>query len=283
MAAFEVRIPRDFARKLGEEAVEVARRGRYALPSGGIEVVIDAEIGHAVANTVHYPPDHAHTDPRTGGAATSFEVTNETTLSAARRQIGRGLRPVALNFASATSPGGGFLHGARAQEEYLCRSSTLHACLHGSPMYALHRAIGDPLYTDAMSYSPDVPVFRGDDHATIPDPWKLSIITSAACLATEVPGLDQPKIGPVMWSRMLKVLSVAQRHGHDALVLGAWGCGAFGNDGNLIAGMFRRALTQEFKGAFHAVTFAIVDSTPEGRFIGPFRKVFSQETGQALN
>ena len=283
MSTFEVRIPRDFARRLGEEAVHVARQGRYALPHGGLEVVIDAEIGNAVKRTVHYPPDHVHAEPRPGDAATEFEVTNETTLSAARRQLGRGLRPAALNFASATSPGGGFLHGARAQEEYLCRSSTLHACLHGSPMYALHRALGDPLYTDAMSYSPDVPVFRGDDHATIPDPWTLSFITSAACLATEVPGLDQPKIGPVMWSRMLKVLSVAQRHGHDALVLGAWGCGAFGNDGSLIAGMFRQALTREFRGAFRAVTFAIVDSTPEGRFIGPFRKAFSQETGQALN
>ncbi len=283
MSTFEVRIPRDLARRLGEEAVEVARRGRYALPSGGIEVVIDAEIGHAVANTVHYPPDHAHQDPRPGEADTEFEVTNETTLSAARRHLSRGLRPVALNFASATSPGGGFLHGARAQEEYLCRSSTLHACLLSSPMYALHRALGDPLYTDAMSYSPDVPVFRGDDHAPVPDPWKLSIITSAACLATEVPGLDRPKIAPVMWSRMLKVLSVAQRHGHDSLVLGAWGCGAFGNDGHLVAGMFRQALTREFKGAFRSATFAIVDSTPEGRFISPFRKAFSQETGQSLN
>ncbi len=282
MSQFEVRIPRDLARRLGEEAVEVARRGRYDLP-GGMSVVIDEDIGHAVARTVHYAPDHVHADPRTGSAATGFEVTNETTLAAARRQLDRGLRPAALNFASATSPGGGFLSGARAQEEYLCRSSTLHECLRRSPMYALHRALGDPLYTDAMSYSPDVPVFRGDDHAPLPDPWKVSVITSAACLATEVPGLDQHKIGPVMWSRMLKVLSVAQAHGHDSLVLGAWGCGAFGNDGHLIAGMFRRALTQEFRGAFHAVTFAIVDSTPEGRFIGPFRKAFARESGEALN
>ncbi|MGA0134683.1 MAG: TIGR02452 family protein, partial [Opitutales bacterium] len=270
-------------RRLGEEAVHVARCGRYALPEGGTEVVIDAEIGRAVERTVHYPPGHVHAEPRPGVAATEFEVTNETTLSAARRHRARGLAPAALNFASATSPGGGFLSGARAQEEYLCRSSSLHACLVSSPMYALHHALDDPLYTDAMSYSPDVPVFRGDDHAMIPDPWTLRIITSAACLATEVPRLDQPKIAPVMEARIRKVLSVAQCHGHDSLVLGAWGCGAFGNDGNLIAGLFHRALTEDFKGAFSSVTFAIVDSTPDGRFIGPFRRAFAKETGLGLN
>ncbi|MFZ9344028.1 MAG: TIGR02452 family protein [Opitutales bacterium] len=282
MSNFEVRIPRDLARQLGEEAVQVARRGRY-VRTDGTEVVIDADIARAVAGTVHYPPGHEHETPATGPHTTSFEVTNETTLSAARRHLEGGLRTAALNFASATSPGGGFLSGARAQEEYLCRSSTLHECLRHSKMYDLHRALDDPLYTDAMSYSPDVPVFRGDDHAPLPAHWKVSIITSAACLATQVPALDRPKIGPVMWSRMLKVLSVARFHGHDALVLGAWGCGAFGNDGDQVAGMFRKALTQEFKGAFRSVTFAIVDSTPEARFIGPFRRAFSHHIGQSLN
>jgi uncharacterized protein (TIGR02452 family) len=77
-----------------------------------------------------------------------------------------------------------------------------------------------------------------------------------------------------MWSRILKVLAVAERHGHKALVLGAWGCGAFGNDGNEIAKLFRRALEDNFHGVFEYVVFAITDWSDEERFIGPFVRAF---------
>ena len=59
-----------------------------------------------------------------------------------------------------------------------------------------------------------------------------------------------------------------------SLILGAWGCGAFGNDGHLVAQLFHRALETDFKGAFKEVTFAIVDTSPEKKFIGPFAKRF---------
>jgi uncharacterized protein (TIGR02452 family) len=91
----------------------------------------------------------------------------------------RGLRPVALNFASATSPGGGFLSGARAQEECLARCSGLYACLADNPMYGFHRARRDALYSDYAVYSPDVPVFRSEDPAgtLLDEPWLCSFIT----------------------------------------------------------------------------------------------------------
>src|SRR5208283_1021504 len=57
---------------------------------------------------------------------TRVQVTNETTLGAAHRLVERGLQPLALNFANGVHPGGGFLDGARAQEEVLCRSSALY-------------------------------------------------------------------------------------------------------------------------------------------------------------
>jgi uncharacterized protein (TIGR02452 family) len=72
------------------------------------------------------------------------------------------------------------------------------------------------------------------------------------------------------------VLSLGVRYGHDAIVLGAWGCGAFRNDGNEIADLFHEALSESFKGAYRRVIFAIVDWSPERRFIGPFEARFGK-------
>jgi uncharacterized protein (TIGR02452 family) len=64
-------------------------------------------------------------------------------------------------------------------------------------------------------------------------------------------------------------------HGHDSIVLGAWGCGAFGNDTNEIAGLFERVLQNNFEGAYQRVIFAIVDRSERKRFIGPFQRIFA--------
>jgi uncharacterized protein (TIGR02452 family) len=71
------------------------------------------------------------------------------------------------------------------------------------------------------------------------------------------------------------VLAIAQAYEHAALVLGAWGCGAFGNDPHRTAIDFRQALEHEFSGVFSDVVFAITDWSPERKFLGPFRDVFA--------
>ena len=247
----------------------------YVGPEG--ESNIAAQVRSSVEKTKYYGPDHAHEAPSQGKHETQFEVTNETTLSAHRRHQAKGRNVVSLNFASATSPGGGFLSGARAQEEYLCRSSALYLTFRDCPMYRYHREKGNCLYSDAMIYSPDVPVFRGDDHELLPSPYPASFITSAAPLATHVNIYELRYLPKVIYVRALKVLAVAKAHGHDSLILGAWGCGAFGNNGNLVADLFHKALTQDFAGAFKEVTFAIVDTSSEGRFIRPFSRRFSPD------
>ncbi|MCU0574468.1 MAG: TIGR02452 family protein, partial [Syntrophobacteraceae bacterium] len=185
-----------------------------------------------------------------------------------------GHRPAALNFASATHPGGGFLNGARAQEEYLARSSGLYACLRDNPMYAYHRALRDPLYTNYVIYSPDVPVFRADDGSLLEEPYTVSIITSPAVNAIALPSARHEEIPEAMWERILKVLSAGAVQGHDSIVLGAWGCGAFGNDGWEIARLFQRALRENFDRAYAQIVFAVTDWSAEKRFIGPFEHVF---------
>src|SRR5262245_16195868 len=102
---------------------------------------------------------------------TRIQVTNETTLGASRRLVERGLRPLALNVANGVHPGGGFLGGAGAQEEVLCRSSALYHTLVDDPMYEEHRRRPEPDSTDWAIYSPDVPVFRTDEGTELSKHW----------------------------------------------------------------------------------------------------------------
>jgi uncharacterized protein (TIGR02452 family) len=273
MTTFTTQIPRDDAIRMGQEAVAIGEQGFYRTPSGRV-IDLKEKIAQSVQGTQSYPPDFPFEDRHAGEHPTRVAVTNETTLSAATGLLHAGLNPVALNFASATHPGGGFLSGARAQEEYLARSSCLYPCIRGNAMYAYHRARSDPFYSDYMLYSPQVPIIRGDDGNLLEEPYRVSIITSAAVHASRVPPERQRDILPVMWRRMLKVLAVGIKHHHDSIVLGAWGCGAFGNDATEIACMFRQALDINFRGAYRKVVFAIVDWSPERRFIGPFEAAF---------
>jgi uncharacterized protein (TIGR02452 family) len=275
MSDFDPRIPRELAVRLGEEAVAISKAGKYIGPAGHID--ISAQTLSSLKKTTFYDTDYAHQPPSTGGHSTRIEVTNETTLSAHQRHLAKGHNAVSLNFASATQPGGGFLGGARAQEEYLCRSSALYLAIKDSPMYDYHRDNWTPFYSDAMIYSGDVPVFRDDQHDLLATPYLASFITSAAPLAKKVPPHEHPKLPNVIFHRIVKILSVAKSKGHDSLILGAWGCGAFGNDGHLVSELFHRAITIEFAGSFKEITFAIVDTSPEQRFIGPFAQRFQAQ------
>lgn len=269
----ELWIPRERAAELGRTALQAIRDGYY-VTEHGLRVDWQREIEEAKKRKVSIPPDAPLPEAEYARfPETRVQVTNETTLGAARRLIEQGLRPVALNFANGVHPGGGFLKGARAQEETLCRSSALYATLEGDPMYAAHRRRPRPDSTDWAIYSPDVPVFRTDDGKTLPRPWLLSFIT---CAAPYAPAIGQPEAGDLLQRRIRRVLQIARAYGHTALVLGAWGCGAFGNDPVRTARDFRAALEGEFDGAFSDVVFAISDWSPERRYLGPFRDVFAE-------
>jgi uncharacterized protein (TIGR02452 family) len=273
----ELNVPREVAASLGRSAVEAARRGSY-LTRTGREVVWRDAVESACAARRSIDPDAAL--PRAAQTAfpvTRVQVTNETTLGAARRYMAERLRPLALNFANGVQPGGGFLSGARAQEEVLCRSSALFRTLVGDRMYDEHRKRPRPDFTDWAIYSPEVPVFRDDDGTALDHPWRLSFVTCAAPFA---PDIGQPHAGDLLQQRIHRVLEIARSHGHSALVLGAWGCGAFRNEPRRTALDFRQALENDFRGAFSDVVFAIADWSPERRYLGPFRDVFADQENQ---
>jgi uncharacterized protein (TIGR02452 family) len=268
---------RDRATALGQETVRILEAGRYVAPSGKTVDLRDA-LERCTGGTRSYPPEHSVPMPLPYGAATSFDVANETTLSAACRLVQAGHRPAALNFASAKHPGGGFLSGARAQEESLARASGLYACLRNHPMYARHQAERDAMYTSYAIYSPDVPVFRDDDGALREEPFLCAFITAPAVNAKVV--RDRlPSAGPAiraaMEKRVQRILAIAAAHGHGALVLGAWGCGVFGNDTDEIAELFHEALSARFHAVFGHIVFAVLDSSADETTIGPFRRRFA--------
>ena len=272
----ELRIPRDRAAELGRTAVEAMDQGYYFSPAG-IKVDWSDSVNAAIRAKVSIPPDVSLAVVEPGQfPETLIQVANETTLGASRRLHENGSDPLALNFANGVHPGGGFLVGARAQEEVLCRSSALYRTLQNDPMYEAHSQRPLPDSTDWSILSPDVPVFRRDDGMELDHPWLLSFIT---CAAPYAPVIGQSVSRDLLQQRILRILAVARAYGYTSLVLGAWGCGAFGNDPYLTAEDFRMALENEFSGTFLEIVFAIADWSPERRFLRPFCQVFSSSFG----
>jgi len=268
----ELDIPRSRAAELGRSAVEAAARGFY-LNGDGVKVDWSRYVQAACSAKKSIPPDADLPESDSNAfEETRVQVSNETTLGAARRLVESGLKTLALNFANGIHPGGGFLSGARTQEETLCRSSALFPTLDGDPMYAAHAKRPRPDSTDWAIYSPDVPVFRNDDGDDLDQPWLLSFIT---CAAPYAPAIGRPESANLLKKRIHRVLDIARAYEYEALVLGAWGCGAFGNDPFDTALSFNGALEGEFQGMFSNIVFAIADWSPDRRFLGPFREVFS--------
>lgn len=277
-----MQVTEEQAAEMADEVIAIIKAGYYELPAGG-RVPIRELLVNARAGTISYPPGHDRPTPQPRDRQTRVEVVNATTLDAARALVEQGKHPAALNFANARVPGGGFVAGARAQEESLCWSSGLFACLLGNHMYGFHEKQPGFLYTDYVIYSQDVPVFRGEDGILLAEPWLCSFLTSPAPFAS-LHTADEPKrvrdLGPAFQTRIAKVLRVAAFHQHEALVLGAWGCGAFGNDATMVSRLFREALEGPFQGVFSDVVFAITDHKKDRRCLGPFESTFQNRANR---
>lgn len=272
-------IPRHIAAELGNSALTASGSGRYHNTSGS-EVDFSDLVEAARISKLSIAPEDSlpSSKARSPFPLTQIQVANETTLVASRRLVNRNLRPLALNFANGIIPGGGFLNGARAQEENICRSSALHLTLFGDSMYVEHAKRPLPDSTAWCILSPGVPVFREDDGSSLDQPWLLSVIT---CAAPYAPTVGRTRSAEMLEQRIHRVLAIARAFGFETLVLGAWGCGAFGNDPKRTAADFRHALETEFCGAFSEIVFAITDWSPERKFLGPFRDIFASSSGKS--
>jgi uncharacterized protein (TIGR02452 family) len=265
-------------RGIAQETERIVAAGHYRAPDGR-EVSLGAGIEAARAGTRMYGPDLVDV-PAFAPVDTFFEVTGESSLEAARRLGGR---TAVLNFASARNPGGGYLNGAQAQEEALCRASALFTCqLRAREFYDHHRAHRDPFYTDRVIHSPAVPVFRDDRGALLDSAQPVGFLTAAAPNAGVVRRTAPERVAELpgaLAARAEQVLSVAVLEGYRRLVLGAWGCGVFQNDPAQVAGAFRTLLGPggRFAGAFEHVVFGVLDRTPGAVVREAFVRAFPEE------
>ncbi|KAK0224057.1 hypothetical protein IW262DRAFT_871322 [Armillaria fumosa] len=165
-----------------------------------------------------------------------------------------------LSMASELRPGGGFLSGANSQEESLCMRTTLYASLSES-FYRLPEL--------SCVYTPDVCVFRrhneyGMDTTRPGEWWFVDVISAAAVRGPEIDdntgGYAYDADRDLMREKIKVVLRAAVARNCRRLVLGAFGCGAFGNPPREVAQLFHRVLQgrpggrkesiEEFRAAF---------------------------------
>ena len=165
-------------------------------------------------------------------------------------------RVAMLNFADALTPGGLVESGAVTQEENICRCTNLYESLLANPDYynanRLSESWKSGVYTDYMIYSVGVKIFKDDLTYERVIPKDVDVITSPSPLGNS---LSYAEMGAVLKVRIRKFLKLAQLHGVKAIVLGAWGCGAFGQDIDLMATCFAEVLSEV--NAFDKVIFAI--------------------------
>ena len=199
------------------------------------------------------------------GENATIEVYSGSTFDVARRYCSLG-KVAVLNFANPENPGGGVQLGAMAQEECLCRSSNLYACI-SSPnvfdeYYGYHRGIRSHFYTDRLIYTKNVTVFKDDSLVpqVLPEnEWfEVDVITCAAPYLAKRKHTNGVALFELFKSRIKNIFEAARDNNVDYLILGAFGCGAFKNPPLIVAEAFRRTIEEQnyFKD-FKQIIFAI--------------------------
>ena len=198
-----------------------------------------------------------------------------------------------MNFASATNPGGGVVKGSSAQEEAICRCSTLYPNLNEPKMwngfYRPHRQELNPLHNDDCIYTPGVIAFKSDTDYPQMLPlnrcYKVNVITCAAPNLREKPSngmnsgdgdmavkISNDDLQELHEKRMRRVLEITAKKGNDVVILGAFGCGAFRNPPEVVARAMK-TVVEEYRNAFETIEFAVYCSPRDDSNYRTFKEV----------
>ena len=190
-----------------------------------------------------------------------------------------------LNLANPVHPGGGVRNGARAQEEDLCRKSSLLLSLESRSAlryYQYNAALHTYMGSDAMIFTPRVEIIRDENGELLDETVIVAVVTCAAPkVSFGKEGMSQAEYEDMVYHRIMGLLKCSAYFGYRNLVLGAWGCGAFGNDAHVISDLFYKALKElEYnqrreKDLFRRIDFAVLDRTEAQYNFKEFYRNFS--------
>jgi uncharacterized protein (TIGR02452 family) len=280
---------------------EVFHAGGYTTESGkDVSLPVDDPM---LAGTKFYSEAFSVNDIEVKTDKVLTNTVNRDCIIVAKEMQDEGYNPAVLNLADAYAACGHYKQGWRAQEESLCRATTLSRSLYQyykatsgkADRYA--QEVNVTLIKSAYPmdinfggvYSPGVTVFRNsaDDYAFLEEPYKIGIISVAALSFKEKTGKDLQYQNPeggftpeglaIMKNKIRTIYRIALANGHDSLVAGAFGCGAFRLPGTDVANLFNEILNEtEFKNKFRKVTFAILAKKKSDERFQPFYDLFNQ-------
>ncbi len=189
-------------------------------------------------------------------------VVDMDTLDCAKSLIDDGFEDnevCVLNMGSIWKYGGGVENGAGAQEECLCRRSTLYPMLksYAEKYKDTYPNSGE---NDAI-YTSNVEVLKDSSYNVLENPYHVNVITAAAIKhPVLIDGGLSPTDTTFLMHKIRNILNSAAFNGNRAIVLGAFGCGAYRCPAEDVARIFKHILFDEkAKDMFDAVNFAIID------------------------
>lgn len=265
--------------KIANETIKITKQGYYTWNNQEIQL-----LSGDYSNVEVYSPEKMQSllsqfqsekeNWFTGSGNCKIQMVNCDSFEAAKGYEDS----LVMNFANAQCPGGAFLCGATAQEEALCRNSTLYASISSkkaAEMYKYNCTHPAPIPSEYMLLSPEVCVFRDGKSDFLQQPYHVSVITLPAPNKRGMAMLTSQKtIEKVMKERIRMMFAIAATHKYKTLVLGAWGCGAFGHDAKQVARYFKEVLIDEkYSGLFDVVIFAILGSG-KNKNMQCFKEVF---------
>ena len=280
---------------------EVFHAGGYTCESGKVvELPVDDPM---LKGTKFYSAEFDVNHIPVQECTTRTAVANADCLLVAEQMAQRGLNPCVMNLADAYVACGMYKRGSRAQEESLCRVSTLSRSLFQffkaksgkADRYAEEANVSIVEYAYPMDinfggvYSPNVTVFRNaaELYSFREQTFKVGIVSVAALDFNEKHGKNleyQAADGgftaegvEIMKNKIRTIYRIALENGHDSLVAGAFGCGAFRLPADKVATLFAQVYHEaEFNNKFTEIVFAILDKDGQSGKFAPFYKQFQQ-------
>ena len=190
-----------------------------------------------------------------------------------------------LNLANPVNPGGGVRKGARAQEEDLCRKSSLLLSLESNEAkkyYDYNKSLNTYMGSDALMITPNVEIIKDEKGELLDETVVVSVLTCAAPMISHgLEGMSEEEYKEMFYNRIMGMLKCVAYLGYKNLVLGAMGCGAFGNDAHIVSDIFYKVLKEinynnlREKDLFRRIDFAVLDKSHDQYNFKEFYRNFS--------